>query len=44
MLKEIPAVFHNVSKYEYYFIIKELAKDFKGQFDYLGENAELFQY
>ena len=28
--KEIPRVFHNVSTYDYHFIIKELAKEFEG--------------
>ena len=28
--KEILVVFHNVSKYDYHFIIKELAEEFKG--------------
>ena len=40
--KEIPIVFHNGSKYDYHFIIKELAKEFKGQFECLGENAEKY--
>ena len=29
--KEIPIVFHNESNYDYRFIIKELAEEFKGQ-------------
>ena len=28
--EEIPAVFHNGSNYNYHFIIKELANEFKG--------------
>ena len=28
---------HNGSTYDYHFIIKELAEEFKGQFEYLGE-------
>ena len=28
--KEIPVVFHNGSTYDYHFIIKELAEEFKG--------------
>ena len=35
--KEIPVVFHNGSNYDYHFIIKELANEFKGQFEWLGE-------
>ena len=38
--KEIPVVFHNGSTYDYHFIIKELVKEFKGNFDRLGENTE----
>ena len=38
--KEIPVVFHNGSTYDYHFIIKELAKEFEGNFDCLGENTE----
>ena len=40
--KEIPAVFHNGSTYDYYFIIKELAEELKGQFECLGENTEKY--
>ena len=39
-LKEIPVVFHNGSVYDYHFIIKELAKEFDGQFECLGEYTE----
>ena len=38
--KETPVVFHNGSTYNYHFIIKELAEEFKGQFECLGENTE----
>ena len=40
--KEIPVVFHNGSTYDYHFIIKELVKKFKGNFDCLGENTEKY--
>ena len=40
-LKEIPVVFHNVSKYEF-FIIKELAEEFEGLFECLGQNIEKY--
>ena len=30
--KEIPIVFHNGSTYDYHFIIKELVKEFEGNF------------
>ena len=38
--KEIPKVFHNGSIYDYHFIIKELVKEFEGNFECLGENTE----
>ena len=38
--KEILVVFHNGSTYDYHFIIKELAKEFEGEFECLGENTE----
>ena len=40
--KEIPVVFYNGSTYDYHFIIKELAKEFEGNFECLGENTEKF--
>ena len=40
--KEIPVVFHNDSTYDYHFIIKELVKEFEGNFDCLGENTEKY--
>ena len=40
--KEIPVVFHNGSTYDYHFIIKQLAKEFEGQFECLGENSDKF--
>ena len=40
MPNEIPVVFHNSSDYSYHFIIKELANEFEGQPDFLGENKE----
>ena len=39
---ESPVVFHNGSTYNYHFIIKELAEEFEGQFECLGENAEKY--
>ena len=35
-------VFHNASTYDYHFIIKELAKEFEGQFECLGEDAKKY--
>ena len=37
---KIPVVFHSGSNYDYHFITKELANDFKGRFKYLRENTE----
>ena len=35
---EIPVVYYNESNFDYHFIIKELASQFEGQVEYLGEN------
>ena len=40
--KEIPVVFRNGSTYDYHFIINELVKEFKGNFECLGENTEKY--
>ena len=40
--KEIPIVFHNGSTYDYHFIIEELAEEFEGEFECLGENTEKY--
>ena len=40
--KEISIVFHNGSIYDYYLIIKELVKEFEGNFECLGENTEKY--
>ena len=40
--KEIPVVFHNGSTYDYNFIIKELVKEFDGNFACLGQNTEKY--
>ena len=40
--KEVPIVFHNGSIYDYHFIIKELVKEFDGNFECLGENTEKY--
>ena len=40
--REIPVKFHNDSKYDYQFIIKELAEEFKSDFRCLGENTEKY--
>ena len=42
MHNEQKVVFHNGSTYVYHFIIKELAKEFEGQFECLGENTEKY--
>ena len=41
--KETPVVFHNGSNDDYHFIIKELANEFEGQFECLGENSEKYK-
>ena len=41
-LKKITITFHNESNYDYHFIIKELAEEFKKQFTSLGENTEKY--
>ena len=35
-------MFHNGSIYGYHFIIKELAEEFEGEFECLGENTEKY--
>ena len=38
--EKIPVIFHYDSTYAYHFIIKDIAKEFDGQFEYLGENTK----
>ena len=40
--REIPVKIHNDLKYDYNFIIRELAEEFKGQFECLGENTKKY--
>ena len=40
IVKEIPVLFDNGSLYDYHFIIKYLARKFKGNSECLGENTE----
>ena len=40
--KKIPVVFHNGFTYDYHFIIKQLAREFKGNFECLGEKMEKY--
>ena len=40
--QEIPVKINNGSTYGYHFLIKELAEEFKGEFECLGENAEKY--
>ena len=42
LTKKVPIVFHSGSNYDYHFIIKELAEEFKKQFTCLGENNEKY--
>ena len=41
--KGIPVVFHNGSNYYYYFVIREVAKEFDWKFHCLGENTEKYK-
>ena len=38
--REIPVVLRNSSTYDYHFIIRELAKQFKGNMECMGQNME----
>ena len=38
--QELPVKIHNRSTSDYHFLIKELAEEFKGEFECLGENTE----
>ena len=40
--KETPVVFQNGCTYDYHFIIKNLAEEFEGQFECLGENTKKY--
>ena len=40
--KNIPVIFHNGSAYDYHFIIREVASEFEGNFECLGENTEKY--
>ena len=40
---EVPVVFHRGSIYDYNFVIKELANEFEGKFELLGENKENYK-
>ena len=39
---ETPVVFHNGFNCDYHFIIEELAEEFEGQFECLGENTKTY--
>ena len=41
-LKKIAIAFHNGSNFDYHFIIKELAEEFKKEITCLGENTEKY--
>ena len=43
MPNEIPIIFHNRSKNDYYFIIKMLANEFEGPFGCIWENSEAYK-
>ena len=40
--KNISVAFHNGSSYDNHFVIKQLAKDFNGYFNCIGENTEKY--
>ena len=40
--KEIPVVFHIGSTYDYHFKIKQLGREFKGNFECIGENTKKY--
>ena len=40
--KKIPIAFHNISSYDYHFIIKELTEEFKKQFTCLAKHTEKY--
>ena len=40
--KTISVVFHNGSKYDYHFIVKELAEELRDPFKFLGKNTETY--
>ena len=40
--QEIPVIFYNRSTYDDHFIINQLAKEFDGDFDCIGENMEKY--
>ena len=42
-IEAIPVIFHNASNYHSHFIVKELANEFEGQFECLGENKEKYK-
>ena len=42
IVKEIPVLFYNGSAYDYHFIIKYLAIEFKGNFECLGETTKKY--
>ena len=43
MPNEIPVVFQNGLEYDHHFIIKELASEFEGSFESIGENSEIYK-
>ena len=43
MPNKIPVVFHNGSNYDYHFMIKELANEFEGKLECLGEKTEKYK-
>ena len=42
MIQEIPVKIHHGSTYDYHFLSKELAQEFKGHFECFRENTEKY--
>ena len=42
LLFRLPVVFHNGSTYDHHFKVRELAEEFKGELECLGENTEKY--
>ena len=43
MPNEIPVVFQNGSNYDYHFIMKEVANEFEGKFECIGETTKNYK-
>ena len=43
MPNDVPVAFRNGSNYDYYYIIRELAKEYEGKFECLWEKTEKYK-